>query len=1353
MRTPSTRRFVATLIAVFVLLALVVGDLQLTAARHEMRQQEVEARLRVENLARLVDQRIQSEVDRIDVSLREIAGQLEDAPSFGPAGRERQTARLIDRSQAILGRRIEISLLDAGGSPAGLERTGRVWTAPADGHRQTPDQRHAESRLIVTDPVTDPETGRRLFRLSLAYRAPDGRIAGFVAASVPVDNLSAMLAGLDLGPHGVALIRDSSGTLMTRQPSDDPGARRVGRLTGEGVARISADRQFSALPFRLVVGMAAQDRPAPWQKIVARDVAPGVGFLLVTLLSIAFMWSQFRRAEENRSLLRALMDSIPDLIWLKDPQGVYLACNPRFEQFFGRREADIVGQDDAHFVGPDLAEFFRNNDRLALEADGPRINEEWLTFADDGHHGLFETIKTPMKTDQGKLIGVLGIARDISRQREAIDALAIREELYSSIVTQAGDGIVLIDPETYQFIEFNDAACGQVGYGREEFAGLTLFDLQFDHGEQDVRRVMAGILDGAAGAFEVRHRHKDGTPRDTWVSNRSIQIRGRTLLTAIWHDLTRRKAAEAALRDERQFRETIMESIPGICYALDPGGDLLYWNQTLERVTERTPETLQGRHALDFFEGGDRERIRERIAEAFATGEAVEAEAMLIAGSGRRIPFLFNSRRIDMAGQTLLVGVGIDVSALKTAENALRRLNAELETRVEERTADVQAAHARLVDTQFAMDSVGIGIIWADFATARIVHVNRFAADFLGYGADELMALRVGDIDPNFPSDVYAHIARETQARGHIQFETEQLTKDGRRRPVEMTIYYHGGSEGAEPRLIGFMSDIAQRKEAELALRDAKETSEAANAAKSEFLANMSHEIRTPLNAILGLNYLLKQEDPAPGQLARLDKMEIAGRHLLSLINDILDLSKIEAGRMDLEHASFHLSTVLDNVASIIRDSAASKGLILEVDPDGVPLWLWGDVTRLRQALLNFAGNAVKFTERGTISLRSVLLADEGGELLVRFEVADTGIGLSPEQQERLFQSFEQADGSISRKFGGTGLGLALTKRLVELMGGRVGLDSTAGVGSTFWFSVPLQRGHGPTPIAPTVNRVAGAESRLRSRHRGARVLLAEDNAINVEVVLEMLHAVGIDVTVVENGRQAVDRAGHQTFDLILMDMQMPELDGIEATRLIRTLPQWTERPIIALTANAFAEDRQACLAAGMNDILTKPVEPALLYATLLRWLDPDTGAKRGSAEPRTRAQTQDEDERVFQALRTQSGIDVDAGLGMLRGNAVKYLALVRQLVDTQPVQMAEIDAVLDAGDRVAARRIAHSLKGSAATLGLTAISEGAARVEQMLKTEDDLASQRPAIQAGISEILAGLRHLESILAPGRQAR
>jgi signal transduction histidine kinase/CheY-like chemotaxis protein len=388
-----------------------------------------------------------------------------------------------------------------------------------------------------------------------------------------------------------------------------------------------------------------------------------------------------------------------------------------------------------------------------------------------------------------------------------------------------------------------------------------------------------------------------------------------------------------------------------------------------------------------------------------------------------------------------------------------------------------------------------------------------------------------------------------------------------------------------------------------LRARQQRDRAEGANRAKSEFLANMSHEIRTPLNAIVGLNYLLRRDGVTPEQSARLEKIDAASQHLLSIVNDVLDLSKIEAGRVQLETTNFHLSAVLDAVGSMIAESARAKGLSVEVDANAVPLWLRGDPTRLRQALLNFAGNAVKFTQTGGIALRAKLLQMQDDDLLVRFSVEDSGIGIAPEHIPRLFQAFEQADASITRQFGGTGLGLAITRRLTGLMGGDCGVDSVPGVGSTFWFTAHLRRGHGPLP-ATAVDSPQDTEALLRQHHRGARILVAEDNPVNQEVLLAMLHGVGLQVDVAADGEQALAMALAGGHTLVLMDMQMPVMGGLEATRRIRALPGWQTRPVLALTANAFDDDRQACLAAGMNDFIVKPMKVQALYTTLLHWLD-----------------------------------------------------------------------------------------------------------------------------------------------------
>jgi signal transduction histidine kinase/CheY-like chemotaxis protein/HPt (histidine-containing phosphotransfer) domain-containing protein len=560
----------------------------------------------------------------------------------------------------------------------------------------------------------------------------------------------------------------------------------------------------------------------------------------------------------------------------------------------------------------------------------------------------------------------------------------------------------------------------------------------------------------------------------------------------------------------------------------------------------------------------------------------------------------------------------------------------------------------------------------------------------------------------------------------------------GYKRPVDGQVVWVNSlghivkdAAGKPTDMFGVTQDITDFKLLETALTFAKESAEEATEMKSMFLANMSHEIRTPMNAIIGLSHLALRTRLTDKQRDYLTKIHGAGTSLLAVINDILDFSKIEAGRLDLERTEFRLDDVISSVTTVTSLKAHEKGLELLVDvPPAVPRFLLGDPIRLGQILTNLVNNAVKFTASGEIRLRVESTARSGDSCELRFAVQDTGIGMTPKQASRLFEPFTQADMSTTRKYGGTGLGLTICRRLVELMGGQIWIESEPGKGSTFWFTARLGVGDGTALAAEGLRDDVEA-----IRFPALRVLVAEDNEINRQIAVELLQGTGASVDVAHHGAEAVEKIlGGGDYHLLLTDLQMPVMDGYEATARIRAAG-FASLPIIAMTAHATAEDRQRCLDAGMNDHVAKPIDPVMFFAAIARCYQPD---------PNVVLQAQDAGPVEIAAVEIPvvAGLDTKDALGRLGGNRPLYLKLLRQFLDLASTP-ALVDESLAAGDWQVAGRLAHTLKGVAGNLGARAVHQAAGAVEQAVEERCAMTALQPLLadlHATLSELIGRLR-------------
>jgi two-component system, sensor histidine kinase and response regulator len=978
-------------------------------------------------------------------------------------------------------------------------------------------------------------------------------------------------------------------------------------------------------------------------------------------------------------------------------------------------------------------------------------------LADLARHATAEPLMPAGQLPQPDLAAapreVRALGEDLRAMLASRDAAKHKDAMSNAMFLGIADALVFTDAQR-RIQAVNPAFTALFGYEPREVIGQTP-DLLYAVPELfagEPRGPFARAVAGERAYAEVLYRQKDGS--EFWAETsgqRILSPNGEMLgMLSMHRDITERRRAAQALAESYERFSRVFENAP-IAMSVFDAQDMRYVdvNPAFEALLGRARTEILGRSGLELGFWAD-PALRLAVLERLQSQSAVHhQEAQFKRADGTLIDVDYSGCAVDIASRGHYISMVSDVTLQLQARRDLQHHRQELESLVAQRTTELEAARASLAERAevFADLYNGAPCGYHSLTPDGIVaEVNDTELAMLGYRRDEFVGQPIERFMTPATREVFCTLFLEFKQRGSMRgVELELIRKDGSLLPVlvDAVLIVDGSVRHNYSR--STVVDNSERKAREqqigamqLELARRADQAEAANRAKAAFLANMSHEIRTPMNAILGLTHLMSRDTTDSEQGVRLHKVEGAAKHLLQVINDILDLSKIEAGKMVLEDTEFVLDDLLAKAFSLVEEPARAKGLELVLDTGGAPHRLRGDPTRLSQALVNLLANAVKFTSKGWVRLSVALLASEDEHVLLRFEVRDTGEGIAVDALPHVFGAFEQADSSTTRRHGGTGLGLALTRHFARMMGGEVGVQSEPGGGSRFWLTARLRKSAAPAqgaaftpafgrrallvddlpealhslcdqlhvlgmqvsaydspldalqaaaeavsssqgydllvldlrmgppdglellsrlraieglaatpailvtahdddtmrkkalgagfeavllkPITTSAlqgtlqrlsgsagiynhqNRVVAREQVLRSGLGGRRVLLAEDNPINREVAFELLSAVGLVVEVAENGLQAVDKALAEPFDLLLMDMQMPELDGLEATRRLRSAGL-SSLPIVAMTANAFGEDRAACLAAGMNDHLAKPVDPERLYATMLRWL------------------------------------------------------------------------------------------------------------------------------------------------------
>lgn len=985
------------------------------------------------------------------------------------------------------------------------------------------------------------------------------------------------------------------------------------------------------------------------------------------------------RQAEHLLFAQVLLDAIPSPVFYKDANGVYLGSNRSFAAFLGRQQEEIPGKTVYDFFPAEQADLYTRKNREIYEL-GPRGQQVYETtvLAVDGKEHSFISYMANFPNADGALGGVIGISLNITERKEMEKALLESETRFRSIFYSAAAGVLVVDRKGH-LRQANPAFCRFLGYSEAEMLQMdhTMVTHPDDLPASLQRYKEAELSKPAHFEHQKRYQREDGSVvwgqiTGSWVYDSEGKPDHAIVLVL---DITASKLAHDELQAQKELLNNIIDHVPASIFWKNR--DLTYagCNQALaEQAGFSSPAEVVGKTDFDLpWRKEEADFFRECDRKVVESGQPLlNIEEPQKQADGKDATLLTSKVPLtDAAGEVIgLLGIFTDISERKelekTLENERQRLFALL---------DSLPAVVCLVAADHSLPFAN-----QEFRTIFGDPEGQRCNDLLGDCEFTCQALEGGQ-GTTFKAIQSGNSEAETRTfpnqRDYQIYKYPYLEADG-------TLF-----------ILVLAIDITERQQAAAEILRAKEQAENNSRSKSEFLANMSHEIRTPMNGIIGMTELLLDSPLDREQRECLQMANQSATSLLSLLNDLLDYSKAEAGKMELEKIDFDLGLLLQSVLNPAKLEAQLKGLEIGSEFDSKLAKIYqGDPVRLKQVLVNLVGNALKFTHHGAINFRVGKIRNDGEISIVQFSICDTGIGIPADKLEYIFDSFAQADGSSSREFGGSGLGLAISKELVALMGGKIWVESVVGLGSSFHVSLPMKIGE-----AANIKTIRPVSPRLLQQKSQLKVLLAEDNPVNQQLVLRMLEKSGHRVTVANDGQEALTALKGEPFDLVLMDIQMPNLDGIETARLIRAGGEGIDNPllpIIALTAHAMTGDRERFLAAGMDDYVSKPIHAAELFATMAR-LCPVEVTEGSSVEAK---------------LPANDVLDFESALERLDNDTELLEEAVEAFLISIPSLLARLQTAMHATDCQLIQREAHSLKGAAAAIGAKQLRETSLHLE-----------------------------------------